>query len=113
MTVRFSGFLCAAAGFAVLCAVPVFGQKQAFTPSKGWYNQPDLQGIWMPAKPIDNLEKGGFIKDPSNGKIPYVAGWKGQAGHESEERQNGGSGEPLLYAGRAAVDDHGLSVPDL
>jgi hypothetical protein len=72
MTVRFSGFLAVAA----LCAAPAFGQKQAFTPSKGWYNQPDLQGIWMPAKPIDNLEKGGFIKDPSNGKIPYVAAAK-------------------------------------
>jgi hypothetical protein len=77
MTIRFSGFLCAAAAsLAALCAAPAFGQKQAFTPSKGWYNQPDLQGIWMPAKPIDNLEKGGFIKDPSNGKIPYVAGGK-------------------------------------
>ncbi len=77
MTVRFSGFLCAAAvGIAALCAALAFGQKQAFTPSKGWYNQPDLQGIWMPAKPIDNLEKGGFIKEPSNGKIPYVAGAK-------------------------------------
>jgi hypothetical protein len=76
MTVRFSGFLCAVAGFAALCAAPAFGQKQAFAPSKGWYNQPDLQGIWMPAKPIDNLEKSGFIKDPPNGKIPYVAGGK-------------------------------------
>lgn len=72
MTVRFSGYLC----MAVLCAAPAFGQKQAFTVSKGWYDQPDLQGIWMPAKPIDNLEKGGFIKDPSNGKIPYTAAAK-------------------------------------
>jgi hypothetical protein len=72
MRVRFSGFLCVAA----LCAAPAFGQKQAFAASKGWYNEPDLQGIWMPAKPVDNLEKGGFIKDPSNGKIPYVAGAK-------------------------------------
>ncbi len=28
----------------------------------------------MPAKPVDNLEKGGFITDPRNHKIPYVAG---------------------------------------
>ena len=82
MTVRFSGFLCAAASLAALYAAPAFGQKQAFTVSKGWYNQPDLQGIWMPAKPIDNLEKGGFIKDPSNGKIPYVAGAKAKPGPE-------------------------------
>ncbi len=75
MTVRFSGFLCAA-GLAVLCLAPspVSAQTKAFTPAKTWYNQPDLQGIWVPAKPVDNLEKGGYIKDPPNGKIPYAAG---------------------------------------
>ncbi len=77
MTVRFSRFLAAAtAGLALLsvAALPALAQKKDFTPAKAWYNQPDLQGIWMPAKPVDNLEKGGYIKDPKNGKIPYVAG---------------------------------------
>lgn len=80
MTDRFPSFLVAAGvGLAVLCvsAAPVSGQKKdgkAFTASKTWYNQPDLQGIWQPAKAVDNLEKGGFIKDPANGKIPYAAG---------------------------------------
>src|SRR5690348_6403233 len=74
MTYRSSGFFVAAtAGLALLCA-SALGQKKAFTPLKTWNNQPDLQGIWQPAKPVDNLEKGGFIKDPSNGKIPYAAG---------------------------------------
>jgi hypothetical protein len=75
------GFLVAAiAGLAVLCvsATPVYAQKKdgkAFTVPKNWYEQPDLQGIWQPAaKAVDNLEKGGFIKDPANGKIPYAAG---------------------------------------
>jgi len=76
MTVRFPGFLIAAVGcVAVLGASAAHGQqKQAFTASRGWYNQPDLQGIWQPAKPVDDLEKGGYIKDPPNHKIPYVAG---------------------------------------
>jgi hypothetical protein len=78
MTVKLPGYLAAAvAGLVVLSVsvTPVSGQKKAaFTVAKGWYNQPDLQGIWMPAKPVDNLEKGGFIKDPANGKIPYIAG---------------------------------------
>src|SRR5579863_1027651 len=77
MTDRFSGLT--VAGFAVLCiaAMPAFAQKKEarnFTPAKTWYSQPDLQGIWMPVKPVDNLEKGGYIKDPPNGKIPYIAG---------------------------------------
>jgi hypothetical protein len=62
---------------AVLCISPAYGQKKDaknFKVSKGWYDQPDLMGIWQPAKPVDNLEKGGFIKDPPNGKIPYIAG---------------------------------------
>ncbi len=78
MTDRFPGFLVAAvAGIALLSVTPApaFGQKNAFTASKTWYNQPDLQGIWQPAaKAVDNLEKGGFIKDPPNHKIPYAAG---------------------------------------
>jgi hypothetical protein len=74
------GFLViACVGIAVLCisAAPAFGQKKdgkAFAPAKTWYSQPDLQGIWQPAKPVDNLEKGGYIKDPPNGKIPYLPG---------------------------------------
>jgi hypothetical protein len=69
-------FVAAAAGLALVCAsAPLgWGQKKAFTPSKTWNNQPDLQGIWQPSKPVDNIEKGGFIKDPSNGKIPYSTG---------------------------------------
>jgi hypothetical protein len=79
MTDRFPRLLAAAvAGVAVLCvlAAPVYGQKKdkSFTVTKTWNNQPDLQGIWQPARPVDNLEKGGFIKDPSNGKIPYKPG---------------------------------------
>ena len=78
MTNRFSRLaVVAAAGMAVLAlsSAPAFAQKKtAFTVSKTWHNQPDLQGIWQPAKPVDNLEKGGYIKDPSNGKIPYAAG---------------------------------------
>ena len=80
MTDRFRRFLLTGvAGCAVLCigAGPVFGQKKDakdFTVAKTWNDQPDLQGIWHPAKPVDNLEKGGVIKDPANGKIPYVAG---------------------------------------
>jgi hypothetical protein len=77
MTVRVSRFLAAAAaGLALLsvAALPAPAQKKDFTAAKTWYSQPDLQGIWMPAKPVDNLEKGGYIKDPKNGKIPYIAG---------------------------------------
>lgn len=78
MKARLSGFSIVAAGLALLCiAVPSFGQKKGakdFEPAKTWYNQPDLMGIWAPAKPVDNLEKGGYIKDPPNGKIPYIAG---------------------------------------
>ena len=77
MTFKLPGYLVAAVAGVVLLGVsvaPVSGQKKAFMVAKGWYNQPDLQGIWMPAKPVDNLEKGGFIKDPPNGKIPYAAG---------------------------------------
>jgi hypothetical protein len=64
---------------AVLCISPsrlaAEDKKNSFAVSKGWYNQPDLQGIWEPtAKAVDNLEKGNVIKDPSNHKIPYVAG---------------------------------------
>lgn len=78
MSQRSPGLLIAAvAGLGVLCVYPIFGQKKDakdFTPAKTWYNQPDLQGIWLPARPVDNLEKGGYIKDPPNGKIPYIAG---------------------------------------
>jgi hypothetical protein len=78
MSDRFPGLLLAGAIVAVLCvsSAPLAGQdkKSSFTASKGWYGQPDLQGIWEPAHAIDNLEKGGFIKDPANHKIPYAAG---------------------------------------
>ncbi len=78
---RLCGFPFAAAtvaGTVLLCAsvTPLFAQKKnakTFTVSKTWYNQPDLQGIWQPAKPVDNLEKGGYIKDPPNGRIPYTS----------------------------------------
>lgn len=66
----------AAAVVFSLSGAAAFGQtkSQAFAVGHTWNDQPDLQGIWQPAKPVDNLEKGGFIKDPSNGKIPYIAG---------------------------------------
>ena len=55
MTDRFPGYLTAAvASIALLgvSAAPASGQqKEAFTASRGWYNQPDLQGIWQPVKP--------------------------------------------------------------
>jgi hypothetical protein len=90
MTGRFRSPLTAAAGIAVLCLVasPLAGQeknKNSFVASKGWYGEPDLQGIWMPARPVDNLEKGGFIKDPSNHKIPYAAG---QAAKRDQNMKN-------------------------
>ncbi len=89
MTERIPGrkFLFAAvAALAALCvaAAPVYGQKKAFTVGRTWNNQPDLQGIWQPAKPVDNLEKGGYIKDPSNGKIPYLPG--GEAKRKQNEK---------------------------
>jgi hypothetical protein len=73
---RLFGFAIAAAIALCLAVGPAEAQSkgQAFTASKTWNNQPDLQGIWQPAKAVDNLEKGGFIKDPSNGKIPYAGG---------------------------------------
>ena len=76
MTDRFSGLVLGCGCRAVHFAGTAPGQdkKSSFTASKGWYGQPDLQGIWVPAKAVDNLEKGGFIKDPANHKIPYVAG---------------------------------------
>jgi len=74
---RVVGFVvAAAAAVAVLCISPspATGQGKGFVPAKTWNNQPDLQGIWRPAaKAVDNVEKGGFIKDPSNGKLPYIA----------------------------------------
>ena len=65
------------AGVAVLCVAPSSASGQAknaaFSVGRTWHNQPDLQGIWIAAgKAGDNLERGGFIKDPSNGKIPYL-----------------------------------------
>ena len=78
MNNRFVGLMIVTgAAVAMLCLAPtsVLGQAKgaAFTVGKTWHNQPDLQGIWMAAgKAGDNLEKGGFIKDPSNGKIPYL-----------------------------------------
>ena len=80
MTDRFPRFLLTGlAGLAMLGISPqaAFAQKKDaknFTVGKDWYGQPDLQGIWQPSKPVDNIEKGGIIKDPSNGKIPYAAG---------------------------------------
>jgi hypothetical protein len=71
---RFPGFLIAVLVLGVSAVPASAQQKEAFTASKGWYNQPDLQGIWQPVKPVDDLEKGGYIKDPPNHKIPYVAG---------------------------------------
>ena len=71
MKSRIFGFAIAAIAGAGLLCVPSFGAKD-FTPGKTWYSQPDLMGIWAPAKPVDNLEKGGYIKDPPNGKIPYL-----------------------------------------
>ena len=78
MNTRFIGLMIAAAGAAVaLYFVPsASGQAKsgaAFSVGRTWHNQPDLQGIWLASgKAGDNLEKGGFIKDPSNGKIPYL-----------------------------------------
>lgn len=69
-----AGLLIAACAL-VFAAAPASAQKkQDFTPDKTWHNQPDLMGIWAPAKPVDDLEKGGYIKDPPNHKIPYKPG---------------------------------------
>jgi hypothetical protein len=71
-------FLVAALAMLCVSSVPLAGQekgKASFTVSKTWHGQPDLQGIWEPAAhAVDNLEKGGYIKDPANHKIPYAAG---------------------------------------
>lgn len=93
MTYRIPGVLAAAvAGLAMLCiSPPSFAEKKDakdFTPAKTWYNQPDLQGIWAPAKPVDNLEKGGYIKDPSNGKIPYIAGGAAKRNSNAKEAKS-------------------------
>jgi hypothetical protein len=77
MTNRFARFLVFGGAIFSMAVAPAFAQKKGgkdFTPEQTWYKQPDLQGIWQPAKPVDNLEKGGYIKDPRNGKIPYIAG---------------------------------------
>lgn len=81
MTNRVLGWAVAAGAAAlIMTSLPraTFGQAKAggkaFTVARTWNDQPDLQGIWQPAKPVDNVEKGGYIKDPSNGKLPYVAG---------------------------------------
>src|SRR6516225_7872091 len=79
MNTRFIGLMVAAAGAAgALYFVPAAsGQAKrgaAFSVGRTWHNQPDLQGIWLAnGKAGDNLEKSGFIKDPSNGKIPYLS----------------------------------------
>jgi hypothetical protein len=94
MKVRFPGFPVATmAGLALLCvsAAMVYGQdksgKAGFEASKNWYGQPDLQGIWVPAaKSVDNLEKGGFIKDPANHKIPYVAGGAAKRAQNAKDK---------------------------
>ena len=93
MRVRVSRFLAgAAAGLALLsaAALPALAQKKDFTPAQTWNKQPDLQGIWMPVKPVDNLEKGGYIKDPKNGRIPYVAGG---AAKRAENLKNAKAGD--------------------
>jgi len=93
MTDRSPWFRIAAfAALAILCA-PVFGQKndgKTFAVSRTWYNQPDLQGIWQPAaKAVDSLEKGGFIKDPSNGRIPYAAGGAAKRAANAKNAKSG------------------------
>lgn len=69
-----TGALMAAFALIVAAAPASAQKKQDYTPGKTWFNQPDLMGIWMPAKPVDDLEKGGYIKDPPNHKIPYKPG---------------------------------------
>ncbi len=69
-----TGLLIAAFALVFVAAPASAQKKEAFTPGKTWFNQPDLMGIWMPAKPVDDLEKGGYIKDPPNHKIPYKPG---------------------------------------
>ena len=65
---------------AASLSVAAFGQV-TFKPAKTWNGQPDLQGIWEPAAhAVDNLEKGNFIKDPANHKIPYAAGGAAKRG---------------------------------
>lgn len=81
MTETSRSLLMAAAVCAALCVssaqLAAQDKKSSFTVPKGWYGQPDLQGIWEPAAhAVDNLEKGNFIKDPSNHKIPYLAAAK-------------------------------------
>lgn len=79
MTEKFpgrTGLLLIAAAVLIVAASASAQKKddKSFTPAKTWFDQPDLMGIWVPAKPVDDLEKGGYIKDPPNHKIPYLAG---------------------------------------
>lgn len=79
-----TGLLLAAVAVLFVSA-PVSAQKKDFTPAKTWYDQPDLQGIWVPAKPVDDLEKGGYIKDPPDHRIPYLPG---AAAKRAENQKN-------------------------
>ena len=47
----------------------VYGRrKTSFTGIETWNNQPDLQGIWQPAKPVDNLEEWRLYQGPGERK---------------------------------------------
>jgi len=69
-----TGLLIAVLAAFVVAAPAQKKDDKSYTPARTWYNQPDLMGIWMPVKPVDDLEKGGYIKDPPNHKIPYKPG---------------------------------------
>ncbi|SRR5579883_631669 len=93
MKLRILGFGIAAAActfLLLLSSSPAPGQqKTAYTVKRGWYNQPDLQGIWMAnGKPNENIEKGGFIKDPPNGKIPYLPAALAQRDQNAKNAKN-------------------------
>ena len=47
------------------------------------------EGIWMPAKPVDNLEKGGYIKDPAEPQNSLRSRRGGKARRELEECKDG------------------------
>ena len=92
MTDRFPSLLVAAAGIAVLCfcPAPVAGQdkKNSFTASKGWYDQPDLQGIWVPAQAGRQSGEGRLHQGSFQSQDSVRGGRGGQARPEREERQD-------------------------
>lgn len=88
-----------AAGIGLLYMCPDLCAQKGYAPAKTWNNQPDLQGIWAPAKAVDNIEKGGYIKDPSNGKIPYTKEALATRNQNAKNEKTGDSVNKCFFPG--------------